>query len=92
MFAACDDSGIWWYTEASEGKSFEEAVRNLRSKQLQQRNLVLVLNSVLHSFLPALSKENKEFMSPINDTAPLGEQTWEIEELYDFDWSLVTIF
>ena len=29
-------------------------------------------------------------MSPIDETAPLVDQSWEIEGLYDCDWSLVT--
>ena len=91
MFAVCDDSGTWWYTEATEGESFEEtAEESAEPAAASAEESVLVLRSVLSPFLPGVAKESKEFMSPINKTAPLVDQSWEIKELYDCDWSLVT--
>ena len=74
MFAVCDDSGTWWYTEATEGESFEETAEESAAPAVPAEESVLVLSSVLSPFLPGVAKESKEFMSPINKTAPLVDQ------------------
>ena len=64
MFAVCDDSGTWWYSEATEGESFEEITEEPAEPAAPAEESVLVLSSVLSPFLPGLAKESKEFMSP----------------------------
>ena len=51
MFAVCDDSGTWWYTEATEGESFEETAEESAEPAAPAEESVLVLSSVLSPWL-----------------------------------------
>ena len=75
MCGVCDNSGTWWYKEAAENDSFEEADNDSAEPLFWQRRI----ESCFKFFITRVVQESKEVMRSINDITPLPEQTWKLK-------------
>eukprot|EP00435_Cladocopium_sp_Y103_P034092 s1874_g8.t1 len=87
MFAVCDDSGVWWYSECeatTEEPADGSTQENAEASHAASSSAVLVLSSLLPSS-GVTKEESAHTPSPIR--ASKDTLSWDSEALYELDWS-----